>query len=142
MVITSKNEAETLAAGAKIAAFLRGGDILSLVGDLGAGKTVLTKGVSAALGFKKGVKSPTFTLMNIYPAKNIQGIKLICHIDAYRLKSSRDLVAIGAQDYFDDPEVLTIIEWGDKAKDILPRKAKIINIEQISESVRKIIYQK
>lgn len=138
MEFTSNNEQETLELGKKIASTLRGGDIISLVGDLGAGKTVLTRGISEALGVKKGVKSPTFTLMNVYSANNSQGIKLVCHIDAYRLNSFRDLLAIGAMEYFEDPEVLTIIEWGDKAKDILPRHAKIITIDLINESKRKI----
>lgn len=138
MEFTSNNEQETLELGKKIASTLRGGDIISLVGDLGAGKTVLTRGISEALGVKKGVKSPTFTLMNVYSASNSQGIKLVCHIDAYRLNSFRDLLAIGAMEYFEDLEVLTIIEWGDKAKDILPRHAKIITIDLINESKRKI----
>lgn len=137
MKFISNNEQETLELGKKIASTLRGGDIVSLVGNLGAGKTVLTRGVSEFFGVKKGVKSPTFTLMNIYSANNSK-IKFICHIDAYRLNSAQDLLAIGAMEYFDDPEVLTIVEWGDKAKNILPRRAKIIKIKAISENKRKI----
>jgi len=128
--------------GEKIAASSRGGDILSLVGNLGAGKTVLTRGICEFFGIKKGVKSPTFTLMNVYSVKNNQKIKAICHIDAYRLKSAKDLLNIGAQDFFDDPEVLTIIEWGDLAKDILPRRAKTITLEALSEDERKITFDK
>ena len=138
MEFISNNEQETLAIGKKIASTLRGGDIISLVGNLGAGKTVLTRGISEALGVKQGVKSPTFTLMNIYQTAKTSGIKFICHIDAYRLNSAQDLLAIGAMEYFDDPEVLTIVEWGDKAKNILPRRAKIIKIKAISENKRKI----
>ncbi|MCX6795509.1 MAG: tRNA (adenosine(37)-N6)-threonylcarbamoyltransferase complex ATPase subunit type 1 TsaE [Candidatus Falkowbacteria bacterium] len=142
MIFKSKSEEDTLKIGKEIAALLIGGDILSLVGNLGAGKTVLTRGISDSLGIKKGVKSPTFTLMNIYSTNNKQGIKFICHIDAYRLNKAQDLLNIGAQDYFSDPEVLTIIEWGDKAKDILPRRAKTITIETTSESDRKIKFGK
>ncbi|MFZ4648525.1 MAG: tRNA (adenosine(37)-N6)-threonylcarbamoyltransferase complex ATPase subunit type 1 TsaE [Patescibacteria group bacterium] len=140
MIEMSKTEDETLEIACKIGASLRGGDILSLVGNLGAGKTVLTRGISRFLGVRRGVKSPTFTLMNIYSAKNNQGIKTICHIDAYRLNNSQDLLNIGAQDFFDDPETLTIIEWGDKAKDILPRRAKIVKISLINENNRKICW--
>lgn len=138
MEFISNNEQETLAIGNKIASTLRGGDIISLIGNLGAGKTVLTRGISEVLGIKKGVKSPTFTLMNIYQTSKTSGIKFICHIDAYRLNSAQDLLAIGAMEYFDDPEVLTIVEWGDKAKNILPRRAKTIKIKAISENKRKI----
>ena len=138
MEFISNNEQETLAIGKKIASTLRGGDIISLIGNLGAGKTVLTRGISEALGIKKGVKSPTFTLMNIYQTASASNIKFICHIDAYRLNSAQDLLAIGAMEYFDDPEVLTIVEWGDKAKNILPRRAKIIKIKAINENKRKI----
>lgn len=142
MVFITKNEEETLDVGKKIAALLEGGDILSLVGNLGAGKTVLTRGISEVLGVVGGVKSPTFTLMNIYKAKNNQGIKLICHIDAYRLNNAQDLLHIGAQEFFDDPSVLTIVEWGDKVRDILPRRAKVISIESNKESERKIKFSK
>ena len=76
--------------------------------------------------------------MNIYQTAKTSGIKFICHIDAYRLNSAQDLLAIGAMEYFDDPEVLTIVEWGDKAKNVLPRRAKIIKIKAISENKRKI----
>jgi len=137
MEFITNNEQETLKLGKKIVSRLQGGDIVSLVGNLGAGKTILTRGISEFLGVKKGVKSPTFTLMNIYSTNNPK-IKFICHIDAYRLNSAKDLLAIGAMEYFDDPETLTIIEWGDKAKNILPRRAKTITIDNINENKRKI----
>jgi tRNA threonylcarbamoyladenosine biosynthesis protein TsaE len=80
--------------------------------------------------------------MNVYRAKNDQGIKTICHIDAYRLNSASDLLNIGAQDFFDDQETLTVIEWGDKVRDILPRRSKIVVIEALSENNRKICFKK
>lgn len=138
MVFNSNNEKETLEIAKTIARSFKGGDIISLIGDLGAGKTVFTKGIGLALGVGSVIKSPTFTLMNVYEAKNSQGIEMICHIDAYRLKSSKDLLAIGAEEYFENGCVLTIIEWGDKAKDILPKNAKIINITALTENKRKI----
>ncbi|MDD3301494.1 MAG: tRNA (adenosine(37)-N6)-threonylcarbamoyltransferase complex ATPase subunit type 1 TsaE [Patescibacteria group bacterium] len=137
MEFITNNEQETLKLGKKIVSKLQGGDIVSLVGNLGAGKTILTRGISEFLGVKKGVKSPTFTLMNIYSTNNPK-IKFICHIDAYRLNSAKDLLAIGAEEYFNDPETITIIEWGDKAKNILPRRAKTITIDTINENKRKI----
>jgi len=137
MEFITNNEQETLKLGKKIVSRLQGGDIVSLVGNLGTGKTILTRGISEFLGVKKGVKSPTFTLMNIYSTNNPK-IKFICHIDAYRLNSAKDLLAIGAEEYFDDPETITIIEWGDKAKNILPRRAKTITIDTINENKRKI----
>lgn len=122
-----KSEKETFAFAKKYAAKLKGGEIIGLVGDLGAGKTVFTKGLAAGLGIKKTITSPTFVLMKVYPLKD-NDIKQLVHIDAYRLKGSAGFETIGANDYFGDKNTVTVIEWADMIKKILPPKTKIIKI--------------
>ncbi|MFA6306511.1 MAG: tRNA (adenosine(37)-N6)-threonylcarbamoyltransferase complex ATPase subunit type 1 TsaE [Patescibacteria group bacterium] len=118
---------------------LTGGATLGLIGDLGAGKTVFTKGLAAGLGIKKNITSPTFVLMKVYSVKSLN-IKFLVHIDAYRIKSGRDLIAIGADEYFNRPDTVTIIEWADKIKKILPKKAKLVKISFLKNNLRKIIF--
>ncbi len=109
----TNSDKETFSLGKDLAKKLKGGEIIALEGDLGAGKTVFSQGLCAGLGYKKQVQSPTFVLMKIYPLTK-EKIKQICHIDAYQLNSWKDLEAIGAQDYLNQKETVTIIEWADK----------------------------
>jgi len=124
MNIITNNEEETFAFAKKFAETLEGGEIIGLIGDLGAGKTVFTKGLAAGLGIKNNVNSPTFVLMKVYKAKG--KIKTLVHIDAYRLQNMADLVAIGAEDYFNRNDTITVIEWIDKIQSELPDNNLII----------------
>jgi tRNA threonylcarbamoyladenosine biosynthesis protein TsaE len=134
-IITTTPE-ETFACAEKYAARLRGGEIIGLVGDLGAGKTVFAKGLAAGLGIKQTITSPTFVLLKIYPAgKKSPRIKLLCHIDAYRLRNTGDVLAIGAEEYFRRPDTVTVIEWADKIAGVLPPKTKMIRF-QTKENAR------
>ena len=129
MKIITKSEKETFNLGKKIAKRLKGGEVLALTGELGAGKTVFAKGVAAGLGIKKIITSPTFVLMKIYHlppiAYSLQPNKLI-HLDCYRVKSPQEIIDIGATEYF-KPNTITVIEWADKIKKILPKRALEIN---------------
>jgi len=122
----------------KFSKSLTGGTTLGLVGNLGAGKTVFTKGLAAGLGLKKNITSPTFVLMKIYPVK-LKTIKFLVHIDAYRIKTTHDLITIGADEYFNRPDTVVIIEWANKIKKILPKKTKFIKIS-INKTSRIINY--
>jgi tRNA threonylcarbamoyladenosine biosynthesis protein TsaE len=128
MRFISVSEKQTLNFAKDFSKKLYGGEILGLVGDLGAGKTIFTKGLGAGLGIKKNITSPTFVLMKIYPVTRHNQIKLLVHIDAYRIKSASNLIAIGATEYFNRPDTVTIIEWADKIKKILPKKTKFITL--------------
>lgn len=130
------SDKQTFALAKKFAKTLKGGEVLALSGNLGAGKTVFTKGLATGLGIKKIVNSPTFLLMNIYQAKG--NIKQLIHIDTYRLNKASDLVDIGASDYFGDPSNVVVIEWADKVKKFLPKKRIEINIEIKKENQRLI----
>jgi len=109
--------------GKKIAAELKGGDVVLLYGELGAGKTTLTKGIAARLGIKKNIVSPTFTLMQVYKISNIKyQISNLVHIDTYRLKDEKQLYEIGAEDYIGDSETVCVIEWPEKLGGLLEGK--------------------
>ena len=136
--VITKSDSETIKLGEKLAKRFRDGETITLTGDLGAGKTTLIKGIAKGLGIKKNITSPTFVLMKLYstdlpritadkphlPAGR-QGsrIQRLCHVDAYRIGSGRELVDIGIMEYIDDLKTLTIIEWAEKVKDILPNDA-------------------
>lgn len=143
------SEKEMILFGQKFAETLRGGNIVLLEGDLGAGKTTLTKGIAKYFGIKKEITSPTFTLMNVYQIKSHKSnlrhelrsneiINLI-HIDTYRLDDEKDLIEIGIQDYLGAPDTICLIEWPEKIKTLLQGKKVIkIRIEHIDEG-RKVV---
>ena len=135
-----KNEKEMLDFGKKIAAELKSGDVLCLYGDLGAGKTTMTKGVAQYFGIKKRITSPTFTLFNVYPVQ-IEGKRIkFVHIDAYRLKDEEELLEVGIDDYLGQPDSVCVIEWAEKVPDLLKKKKCVeVHIEH-TETGRKIRY--
>ena len=139
MKFISTSEKQTLNFAKKFSKSLSGGQVIGLAGNLGAGKTIFTKGLALGFGIKKNITSPTFVLMKVYPVKS-PIIKFLVHIDAYRIKSAENLIAIGADEYFKSPEAITIIEWADKIKKILPKKTKLIKINLQKNNHRKIIY--
>lgn len=133
----TKSQQETIELGKKIAAQFKGGDIILLEGDLGAGKTTITKGIAEYFGIKDTITSPTFTLMNIYEVKN-HLIKNLVHIDTYRLEDEDDLIEIGVEDYLGDPNTICLIEWPEKIERLFQGKNIIkIKIEHDGEN-RKI----
>ncbi|MBI2459407.1 MAG: tRNA (adenosine(37)-N6)-threonylcarbamoyltransferase complex ATPase subunit type 1 TsaE [Parcubacteria group bacterium] len=140
MTFFSRSEKQTLNFAKKFSKNLTGGLVLGLVGNLGAGKTIFTKGLALGLGIKKNLTSPTFVLMKIYPVSQHQPIKFLVHLDAYRIKRASELTAIGAAEYFNRPDTITVIEWADKIKTILPKKARLIKINLQKNNLRKIIF--
>lgn len=141
---TSKNQNQTIAIAKDFAGSLRGGDIVLLHGDLGAGKTTFTKGVAEALGAEGDITSPTFTLMNVYPIQTKKsGLHTLVHIDTYRLENEEDLIDIGAEDYLGDPSAVCLVEWPEKIKNLLQGK-KVINIffEHKGENERNVEIKK
>jgi tRNA threonylcarbamoyladenosine biosynthesis protein TsaE len=117
--IITKNEQETMKVAEDMAADLKGGEVIGLIGNLGAGKTVFAKGLARGLGLKENINSPTFVLMKVYRIKKHQRAKSFVHIDAYRLKSSASFYDIGISDYAYDMESIVLVEWADKMREIL-----------------------
>ena len=130
---------------------LKGGEILGLVGDLGAGKTVFVQGLAKALGVKEVVNSPTFVLMKIYEISLTKGarpstpniIQRLVHIDAYRLESFEQLKEIGIEEYLNQKDCVVAIEWADKVSEIkqYPKYQEIIFKEGKSLEERVICIQ-
>ena len=117
--IISHSPEETFRAGHEEAARVRAGDVLALVGDLGAGKTQWVKGLAAGLGSDALVTSPTFTLIHEYGGGRLP----LYHVDCYRLERPEELLAIGIDDYLDGHGVLAI-EWADKFPELIPASAR------------------
>lgn len=103
----------TRAVGAALAGLLVVGDVLVLAGDLGAGKTVLAQGIGAGLGVAEPVVSPTFTIMREY-----EGRIRLHHLDVYRFDRLQEAIDLGLDERFD--EAVTVIEWGDGVRAVLP----------------------
>lgn len=133
-ILKIKNEKETIKAAANFVSKLKGGEVVALYGDLGAGKTVWVKGMAEGLGIKEIITSPTFVLMKCFAIKQRRiknqesRIRNLCHVDAYRLKSSQELLSIGIEDYLGDKDAVTVIEWAERAHSLL-RARKVIRIE-------------
>ena len=130
-IITS-NEKETRQLGYKLAHALPNGSVVCLLGDLGAGKTTLVRGVAEALNIKEVVQSPTFNIMKIY----LKGDKPLIHIDAYRLADIN--TDIGLDEYIGYETGLTMIEWPLFIENLLPKDAIYVELKHLGEDRRDI----
>ena len=139
MEIITKSDKETFDFAKKFTKDLKGGEVIGLIGDLGAGKTVFTKGLAAGLGVKENVNSPTFVLMKVYDIKKrTSKIKKLIHIDAYRITGTDDLLSIGITDYLNNPGCVVVIEWIDRLRDFKTKSHNII-INFVNDKQRKIV---
>ena len=116
LVTHTQGSSGTLALAARVGALLRGGDVLAVSGDLGAGKTVFAKGVARALGVHEAVTSPTFTVVREY--EGAQSLRFV-HVDVYRLDRVQELHDVGWDDLLDGDSV-ALVEWGDRVGELLP----------------------
>lgn len=119
----SNNEDQTIEFGQLLAEVISKGDVICLNGNLGAGKTVLVRGIAKGLNIKNHITSPSYTIMNIH-----YGDKTLYHFDAYRINSSEEMLDIGFEDYCYSDGVC-IIEWAENIIDILPEKRIWIEIK-------------
>ncbi|CAI9396683.1 MULTISPECIES: tRNA (adenosine(37)-N6)-threonylcarbamoyltransferase complex ATPase subunit type 1 TsaE [Bacillaceae] len=125
------NVEETISFAERIGLLLKAGDVITLEGDLGAGKTTFTKGIAKGLGIAKTVNSPTFTIIKEY-----QGILPLYHMDVYRLKDSEE--DLGFEEYFEGDGV-TVVEWAHLIEDQLPIEFLQIQLFYDDTSGRKIV---
>lgn len=145
---------QTKKLGGILAKDLRGSEIICLSGDLGSGKTTFTQGLLKGLEIKGPYTSPTFNIVKEYKGQltfnnkpltkntkkssNVKGQKLnIYHIDAYRI-NSKDLLGLGFKDFAGQPNSIVIIEWAERVKKIIPKKALWIYFKWINDKERKI----
>lgn len=126
--IISQSETETITLGRELACRLNPGAVVALLGDLGTGKTCLTRGICAGLGVINDVTSPSFTLLNVY-----QGKWPVYHFDFYRIEREIDLFSLGLDEYLYGVGIC-IMEWADRAQRFLPEKRIEIRLEAIFNS--------
>ena len=129
--ITHSRE-ETIKFAEEYGKTLCGGDVVILDGEMGAGKTVFTKGIALSLGIKDEITSPTYAYLNDYDGR-------LYHYDCYRLSSGEDAEALGLTEYFYGKGIC-VIEWSENISSALPDKTKKVKIEKIDENTRKITY--
>ncbi len=123
--IETSSPEETFQVGKRLGEEAQAGQVYTLVGDLGVGKTVLTQGVARGLGIDEPICSPTFTIVQVYE----EGRLPFYHFDVYRIADVDEMEEIGYEDYFYG-EGLCIIEWGNLISDILPEGCMEIRIEK------------
>jgi len=116
--------------------------LITLSGELGAGKTSFTQGVAKALGIEESVTSPTFVLEKIYelPEDIAHGYKRLVHIDAYRLEGGRSLAPLGFDELMQDRHNLIVLEWPERVADGLPQAAARISLAVAPGNTRTISY--
>ena len=129
----TKSAAETRALGEKLAERLQPGDVLLLEGDLGAGKSELTRGIAKRLGVAETVTSPSFTILNVYES----GRCPLYHFDWYRLESSEELYELGMDEYLGG-DGIAVVEWPGRCPDAVPESAVRIRMTAAGENERLI----
>ena len=125
---------DTVTWGRALASTLNPGDVVALVGNLGAGKTHATKGIVAGLGSSAEVSSPTFTLVHEYEGGRLPAY----HFDFYRLDSAQEVLNIAWDDYLDGGGVV-IVEWADRFPELIPDGAKWFNFEILPDGTRQVV---
>ena len=125
MIIETRNPEETFALGQKIGRSAMPGQVYTLTGDLGVGKTVFTQGIADGLGITEPICSPTFTIVQVYE----EGRLPFYHFDVYRIGDIEEMDEIGYEDYFYGDGVC-MIEWANLIEEILPDNYKEITIEK------------
>ena len=125
MIIETRSAQETYELGLKIGKEAKKGQVYTMVGDLGVGKTVFTQGMAHGLGIKEPISSPTFTIVQVYDA----GRMPFYHFDVYRIGDITEMDEIGYEDYIYG-EGVSLIEWANLIEEILPKERIEIQIEK------------
>jgi tRNA threonylcarbamoyladenosine biosynthesis protein TsaE len=138
LIHASHSVEQTEQIAAELAAQLRGGTCVALLGDLGAGKTQFVRGMLKGLGGNpRSVSSPTFVLLNVYETGRLK----VYHLDAYRVAGAEDFEAIGFAELLDDPNAIVVVEWPGRIEALLPSKRVNVIIQSTGEADRTIDIQ-
>lgn len=137
MIIEVTNEQEMKAFGARLGRLLRGGEVIELVGDVGAGKTTFTKGLATGLDIAEDVQSPSFTINRVYTARNDL---TLAHYDFYRLQEA-GIMGDELKETILNQKTITVIEWGGIVEGALPVDRLTLSIVSPTETVRRIIVE-
>jgi tRNA threonylcarbamoyladenosine biosynthesis protein TsaE len=138
MIYISKSESQTITFASKFSRKIQIGSVIALIGNLGSGKTTFTKGFANGLNIKEHVGSPTFKIVSEYEGQYFN----LYHIDSYRLNSSKDFLKIGGEEFLNQKTGVTLIEWADLIRDILPQNTIVINFSRLNhENSRRIEIQ-
>lgn len=144
MEYITQNAEETKEIGRKLSANLKGGDVFALCGDLGSGKTTFVQGFAEGLGISARVNSPTFIIVRTYSIptskNNFPLLATLYHVDLYRLEKNvnDELAQLGLIEAVDDKKSIVVIEWAERARDMLPKHTRWIQFKNVDENKRKI----
>lgn len=127
---------ETERIASDLAKALPRGSVVALYGDLGAGKTVFARGFARGLGITEPLSSPTFTIVQEYPAP---GGGNLYHLDLYRIDNSDAALAFGVDEFLNDPDARVLLEWPERIEDLLPEGTVRIRIRHAGEGKREIV---
>lgn len=129
----TKGPMETRAVGRQLAEKLRAGDVLLMYGNLGAGKSEMTRGIAEGLGVTETVTSPSFTVLNVYESGKIP----LYHFDWYRLESAEEIYELGMDEYLGG-DGIAVVEWPTQCPDAIPEDHLKIEIVPVDENTREI----
>ncbi|MDD3168501.1 MAG: tRNA (adenosine(37)-N6)-threonylcarbamoyltransferase complex ATPase subunit type 1 TsaE [Eubacteriales bacterium] len=130
-----RNELDTREFGIELAKKLKPGDIIALIGDLGTGKTTLTKSIAEGLGIREMITSPTFTIVQEYT----EGRLPLYHFDVYRIRSAEEMYELGYEEYFFGRGIC-VVEWADQIMKLIPEGSIVIRIEYGENEDERIYY--
>lgn len=122
---TSSSAAQTERLGLRLGELLRPGDVVCLSGELGAGKTMLARGIGRGWGTAVRVTSPSYVIVNEYP--RLRDGRMLYHVDCYRLESAGDVMTAGLEDIFDSGQAI-IVEWPERIDSLLPEDRLTVNL--------------
>lgn len=131
--VTIKNEEDTRQFGLELAQMCKPGTVIALIGNLGTGKTTLTKYIAEGLGIERPITSPTFTIVQEYR----EGKLPLFHFDVYRITDPEDMFEIGADEYFYGKGV-SIVEWADQVMEVMPEDTLFVFIEYGQEESERV----
>ena len=133
--VISASEADTERIGGELAKSLPPGSVVLLNGELGAGKTVFSRGFARALGITEPVSSPTYTIVQEY---RLPAGGRLYHLDLYRIGNVNAALNFGIDEFLDDPEGIALIEWPERAAGILPQSAVVVELKHLDAEHREI----